>query len=83
MISEAASPLARVRRPRPAAAAVADERADDEGGVLPLAAAVDLACWSDVKRKRMSAAMSSAVAEMATSASHSDGRSRPSAHDKH
>lgn len=50
---------------------------------MPLAAAVDLACWSDVKRKRMSAAMSSAVAEMATSASHSDGRSRPSAHDKH
>jgi len=82
VISEAASPLARVRRPRPAAAAVADERADDEGGVLPLGA-VDLACWSDVKRKRMSAAMSSAVAEMATSASHSDGRRRPSAHDKH
>jgi hypothetical protein len=62
---------------------VADERAD-EAGVLPLVVAVDLAwCWSDVKRKRMSAAMSSAVAEMATSASHSDGRRRPSAHDRH
>jgi len=82
VISEAASPLARVR-PRPAAAAVADELADEAAGVLPLAAVDLAACWSDVKRKRMSAAMSSAVAEMATSASHSDGRRRPSAHDKH